>query len=265
MKKIIAMLAVAAMLLTSCGSVPITGRKQLNLVSDSEVLASSLQQYNSFMQTATVSTQKTQSAMVTRVGQRIAAATEAYLKYAGLESELQNFAWEFNLVRSDEVNAWCMPGGKIVVYEGIMNLVGSDDELAVVIGHEVAHAVAKHSNERLSQELLAQYGASALGILTSGKSAATQQILQQVYGLGAQYGVMQPFSRKHESEADKMGLVLMTIAGYNPEKAITFWQKMQATSSNTTPEFMSSHPSHETRISDIKKWLPEVKQQYGTN
>ncbi len=263
MKKIIAMLAVAAMLLTSCGSVPITGRKQLNLVSDSEVLQASLQQYTSFMKTATISTQKTQSAQVTRVGQRIANATEAYLKSAGLESELQNFAWEFNLVKSDEVNAWCMPGGKIVVYEGIMNLVSSDDELAVVIGHEVAHAVAKHSNERMSQQVLAQYGASAIGIFTSGKSAATQQIAQQVYGLGAQYGVMQPFSRKHESEADKMGLVLMTIAGYNPDVAVTFWQKMQASSSSSVPEFMSSHPSHETRIADIRKWLPEVKKQYG--
>ena len=238
MKKIIAMLAVAAMLLTSCGSVPITGRKQLNLVSDQEVLAASLQQYASFMQTAPISTNKTQSAQVTRVGQRIAAATEAYLRYAGLESEL-------------------------VVYEGIMNLVSSDDELAVVIGHEVAHAVAKHSNERMSQQVLAQYGANAIGILTSGKSAATQQIAQQVYGLGAQYGVMQPFSRKHESEADKMGLVLMTIAGYNPDVAVTFWQKMSASSSQEPPEFMSSHPSHATRISDIIKWLPEVKKQYG--
>ena len=240
MKKIIAMLAVAAMLLTSCGSVPITGRKQLNLVSDEEVLAASLQQYASFMQTATISNKKAQSAQVTRVGQRIAAATEAYLRYAGMENELQNFAWEFNLVKSDDVNAWCMPGGKIVVYEGIMNLVSSDDELAVVIGHEVAHAVAKHSNERMSQ-----------------------QIAQQVYGLGAQYGVMQPFSRKHESEADKMGLVLMTIAGYNPDVAITFWQKMAATTTQEPPEFMSSHPSHATRISDIQKWLPEVKKQYG--
>lgn len=263
MKTIITMLAVAALLLTSCGSVPITGRKQLNLVSDSEVLQASLQEYASFMQTAKVSGQKTQSAMVTRVGQRIAAATEAYLRANGYESEIQNFQWEFNLVKSDEINAWCMPGGKIVVYEGIMNLVSSDDELAVVVGHEVAHAVAKHSNERMSQQVLAQYGASAVSIFTSGKSAATQQIAQQVYGLGAQYGVMQPFSRKHESEADKMGLVLMTIAGYNPDVAVTFWQKMEASSSTSVPEFLSSHPSHETRIADIKKWLPEVKKQYG--
>ena len=264
MKKIILILSVTAMLLTSCGSVPITGRKQLNLVSDSEVLQASLTQYASFMKTATISTQQVQSEQVTRVGKRIAAATEAYLNANGMSDEVKNFAWEFNLVKSDEVNAWCMPGGKIVVYEGIMKLVSSDDELAVVMGHEVAHAVAKHSNERMSQQVLAQYGAQAVGVFTSGKSYATQQIAQQVYGLGANYGVMQPFSRKHESEADKMGLVLMSIAGYNPEVAVTFWQKMQASSSSNVPEFLSSHPSHETRISDIQKWLPDIKKQYYT-
>ncbi len=264
MKKVLSIMFVAALLLTSCGSVPITGRKQLNLVSDSEVLQSSLASYTSFMQTAQLSTQKVQSEQVTRVGKRIAAATEAYLKANGLESEVKNFAWEFNLVKSNEVNAWCMPGGKIVVYEGIMKLVSSDDELAVVVGHEVAHAVAKHSNERLSQQMLAQYGAVAVSAATRGKSYQTQQIAQQIYGLGAQYGVMQPFSRQHESEADYMGLILMTIAGYNPDVAVTFWQKMQAQSSSNVPEFMSSHPSHETRISDIQKRLPEVKKKYGT-
>lgn len=263
MKKILASLAVAALLLTSCGSVPITGRKQLNLVSDSQVLQSSLTSYASFMKTASISTQKTQSEQVTRVGKRIAAATEAYLRSAGLESEIKNFAWEFNLVKSDEINAWCMPGGKIVVYEGIMKLVSSDDELAVVMGHEVAHAVAKHSNERMSQQVAAQMGANVLGAVMQGQSYQTQAIAQQVYGLGAQYGVMQPFSRKHESEADEMGLVLMTIAGYNPDVAITFWQKMSAAGSSKIPEFLSSHPSHETRINDIKKKLPGIKQKYA--
>lgn len=263
MKKIIATLSLAAaLLLTSCGSVPITGRKQLNMVSDSEVLQSSLQSYTSFMSTAKISTQKTQSAQVTRVGKNIAAATEAYLKAAGMESEIKNFAWEFNLVKSDEVNAWCMPGGKIVVYEGIMKLVSSDAELAVVLGHEVAHAVAKHSNERMSQQMLAQYGAQALSILTSGKSSTTQAIAQQVYGLGANYGVMQPFSRKHESEADYMGLILMSIAGYNPDVALTFWKKMSAASGSKVPEILSSHPSDATRIADIQKKLPEVKKEY---
>lgn len=252
------------MLLTSCGSVPITGRKQLNLVSDSEVLQSSLTQYKSYMSSATISGEKAQSEQVTRVGKKIAAATEAYLKANGLESEVKNFQWEFNLVKNDEINAFCMPGGKIVVYEGLMKLVSSDDELAVVLGHEVAHAVAKHSNERLSQQVLAQYGAQAVGVLTQGKSAATQQIVNQVYGLGANYGVMLPYSRKHESEADKMGLVLMSLAGYNPRTALTFWQKMSASSTAKVPEFMSDHPSDANRISAIEKELPAIEKQYAS-
>ena len=238
MKKLLASTAVAALLLTSCGSVPITGRKQLNLVSDSEVLQSSLTQYASYMKTATLSGEKTQSEQVTRVGKKIAAATEAYLNQNGRSADVKNFQWEFNLVKNDEVNAFCMPGGKIVVYEGLMKLVNSDDELAVVLGHEVAHAVAKHSNERMSQQVLAQYGAQAVGVLTSGKSTATQAIINQVYGLGANYGVMLPYSRKHESEADYMGLVLMSMAGYNPQVALEFWQKMSASSSTKVDEMM---------------------------
>lgn len=264
MKKFTLMLAVAALLLTSCGSVPITGRKQLNLVPDSEVLQASLAQYSSYMKSATISGQKTQSAQVTRVGRKIAAATEAYLKGHGLANEVKNFSWEFNLVKNDQVNAFCMPGGKIVVYEGLMKLVKSDDELAVVLGHEVAHAVAKHSNERMSQQILAQYGAEALGMLTQSKSAATKTIANQVYGLGASYGVMLPYSRKHESEADKMGLVLMALAGYDPGVAIGFWQKMASSGSTQVPEFMSSHPSDAKRIADIQKELPAIQRQYAS-
>ena len=263
MKKHILTLLTAALLLTSCGSVPITGRRQLQLVSDSEVLSSSLTQYASYMKSAKKSTNVTQSAMVTRVGQKIAAATEAYLKANGLASEVQNFSWEFNLVKDDQLNAFCMPGGKIVVYEGIMKLMSSDDELAVVIGHEVAHAVAKHSNERMSQQILAEYGYAVLGGALSGQSAAVQSVASQVYGLGAQYGMTLPFSRKHESEADYMGLILMTIAGYNPDVAVTFWQKMSSGNQQAPPEFMSTHPSDARRIADIQKALPTVKQQYG--
>ena len=228
------------------------------LVSDSEVLTSSLTQYSDYMKTATPSTNTNGKAMVTRVGKNIAAATEAYLKANGLTAEVQNFSWEFNLVKDEQVNAFCMPGGKIVVYEGLLNLVTSDDELAVVIGHEVAHAVAKHSNERISQQLLTQYGAQILGQALSEKSASIQQIGNTVYGLGAQYGITLPYSRKHESEADYMGLIFMTMAGYNPNTAITFWQKMSANGTTTIPEFMSTHPSDATRISDIKKHLPEL-------
>lgn len=255
-------LLLALFLLAGCSSVPLTGRKQVLLVSDSEVLSSSLTQYNDYIKTAKKSTNTTQTAMVVRVGKKIAAATEAYLKANGMSSEIKNFAWEFNLVQDAQVNAFCMPGGKIVVYEGLMKLVSSDDELAVVIGHEVAHAVAKHSNERMSQQVMAQYGAAILGAVVSDKSAAVQKAAETVYGIGAQYGVMLPFSRKHESEADYMGLVFMTMAGYNPDVAVGFWQKMSAGSGGSVPEFMSTHPSDATRIADIEKELPAIKAKY---
>ena len=226
------------------------------------MLSSSLTQYNDYIKSAKKSTNAAQTAMVVRVGKKIASATEAYLRANGMASELNNFAWEFNLVQDPQVNAFCMPGGKIVVYEGLMKLVSSDDELAVVVGHEVAHAVAKHSNERISQQVMAQYGANILNSLVSDKSAAVQNVAQTVYGIGAQYGMMLPFSRKHESEADYMGLVLMTIAGYNPDVAVGFWQKMSAGSGGTIPEFMSTHPSDATRIADIEKELPGIKAKY---
>ena len=228
MKNPLLLLALTALLWAGCGSVPLTGRRQLLLVSDQEVLSSSLTQYNDYMKTAPRSSSATQAAMVKRVGQKIAQATEAYLRQNGLASEVKNFQWEFNLVADKQVNAFCMPGGKIVVYEGLMKLVTSDDELAVVIGHEVAHAVAKHSNERLSQQMLAQTGAQLLNYSLAEKSAAIQTAASTIYGLGAQVGVMLPFSRKHETEADYMGLVLMRMAGYNPDVAVGFWQKMSA-------------------------------------
>jgi predicted Zn-dependent protease len=211
------------------------------------------------MKSAPQSTNAQGKAMVTRVGKKIAAATEEYLKNNGLANEVQNFAWEFNLVKDNQINAFCMPGGKIVVYEGLLKICSSDDELAVVVGHEVAHAVAKHSNERISQELLAQYGASIVSQALSEKSENIQKIGNTVYGLGAQYGVTLPFSRKHESEADYMGLIFMTMAGYNPNTAVTFWQKMSASGGASIPEFMSTHPSDATRISDIQKYLPELQ------
>lgn len=264
MKKSSILVATAvALLFTACATVPITGRKQMNLVSNSEVLASSLTQYQTYMSKATPIRGTQAAAMVERVGKKIAAATESYLRQNGMESELKNYNWEFNLVKDDNANAFCMPGGKIVVYEGLLKYVKTDDDLAVVMGHEVAHAVAKHSNERMSQQMLAQYGGTALGIALGGSSQATQAIASQVYGLGAQYGVMLPFSRKHEKEADYMGLVLMSIAGYNPQASTQFWQRMSEGGSNATPEFMSTHPSDATRISALQKALPEVEEKYS--
>lgn len=264
MKKYLFLCVAVVGLLSGCSSVPITGRHQLNLVSDADVLSSSLTEYKSYMSKATVSGNKTESATVTRVGQRIANATETYLKNNGMSAEIKNFSWEFNLVDNKELNAFCMPGGKIVVYTGLMSIISSDDELAVVLGHEVAHAVAKHSNERMSQQVVAQYGSNILGAALANKSAAVQSVAGQVFGLGAQYGVMLPFSRKQESEADYMGLVLMTIAGYSPDVAVGFWQKMSSSGGQSVPEIMSSHPSDATRIANIKKELPGIKAKYGS-
>ena len=236
MKNPLLLLALTALLWAGCGSVPLTGRRQLLLVSDQEVLSSSLTQYNDYMKTAPRSSSAKQAAMVKRVGQKIAQATEAYLRQNGLASEVKNFQWEFNLVADKQVNA--------------------------VIGHEVAHAVAKHSNERLSQQMLAQTGAQLLNYSLAEKSAAIQTAASTIYGLGAQVGVMLPFSRKHETEADYMGLVLMRMAGYNPDVAVGFWQKMSASGSGSVPELLSTHPSDARRISDIRKALPEIKAKY---
>ncbi|MDH6342452.1 putative Zn-dependent protease [Parabacteroides sp. PFB2-12] len=258
MKNVLSVL-IAMVILTSCGTVPLTGRKQLMLVSDQEVLTSSLTQYNEFISTAQKSTNKTQTAQVVRVGQKIAAATNAYLTNNGMADEVKNFSWEFNLVADPQMNAFCMPGGKIVVYEGLMQIVSSDDDLAVVMGHEVAHAVAKHSNERMSQQLATVLGASVLDVAVGNKSAMVQQVASTVYGLGSEALVILPFSRKHESEADYMGLILMTMAGYNPQAAVGFWQKMSAGGGAGVPEFLSTHPSDSRRINDIQSALPEME------
>ena len=224
MKNPLLLLALTALLWAGCGSVPLTGRRQLLLVSDQEVLSSSLTQYNDYMKTAPRSSSAKQAAMVKRVGQKIAQATEAYLRQNGLAAEVKNFQWEFNLVADK--------------------------------------AVAKHSNERLSQQMLAQTGAQLLNYSLAEKSAAIQTAASTIYGLGAQVGVMLPFSRKHETEADYMGLVLMRMAGYNPDVAVGFWQKMSASGSGSVPELLSTHPSDARRISDIRKALPEIKAKY---
>ncbi|MDH6312065.1 putative Zn-dependent protease [Parabacteroides sp. PFB2-10] len=258
MKNVLSVL-IAFVLLTGCGTVPLTGRKQLMLVSDQEVLTSSLTQYNEFIKTAQKSTNKSQTDQVIRVGRKIAAATNAYLKNNGMAAEVENFSWEFNLVADPQMNAFCMPGGKIVVYEGLMKIVSSDDDLAVVMGHEVAHAVAKHSNERMSQQMATVLGASVLDAAVGNKSAMVQQVASTVYGLGSETLVILPFSRKHESEADYMGLILMTMAGYNPQAAVGFWQKMSAGGGAGVPEFLSTHPSDSRRINDIQNALPEME------
>jgi len=260
MKKV-ALLCLILIGIYGCSSVPITGRNQLNLVSDQEVLSLSLQQYNDYIQTAKKSTDQTATALVTKVGSKIADAVQAYYKSQGMESQLSGYSWEFNLIDDPQVNAFCMPGGKIVVYSGILPVTQDETGLAVVLGHEVAHAVAKHANERMSQQMVAQYGAAGLSSLLGKSSSSVQSIGQSVFGLGAQYGVLLPFSRKQESEADHLGLIFMAIAGYSPDAALPFWQRMSQQGSSV-PEFMSDHPADNTRIADIQKELPEAMQYY---
>lgn len=253
----------ALFLLSGCGSVPLTGRKQMLLVSNQEVLTMSLQQYDEFIKTAPLSTDKKNTELVIKVGRNIANAVESYLKSNGYSADLAEYSWDFKLVKSADVNAFCMPGGKIVVYEGILPVTQNETGLAVVLGHEVAHAVAKHANERMSQQVASQYGSAALGTILSGSSAAVQTIGSAVYGLGAQYGVMLPYSRKQELEADKLGLIFMAMAGYNPNQAEGFWQRMSANGGASVAEFQSTHPSDNTRIAEIRKNLPEALQYYG--
>lgn len=258
----VAFLLGGLLLVSSCSTVPVVGRKQLNLVSDAEVMSLSNQSFQEYMATAKPSKNSTQTAMVVRVGKRIAAAVEDYLKTHGQADEVKNYAWEFHLVQDKVPNAFCMPGGKIVVNEGILPYTQTEEGLAVVVGHEVAHAVAKHSAERISQQMLLNYGGVALGVATMGKSSATQSLAQSVYGLGAQVGVMLPYSRKNENEADHLGLIFMAMAGYNPEAAVPFWQRMAQSGGGGTPEFLSTHPADNTRVNNIQKLMPEAMKYY---
>lgn len=252
-----------AILYQSCTVVPLTGRKQLSLVPESEMISMSLTSYTDFMKVNHVSSDKKNADLVKEVGSNIQAAVIKYLGDNNLSSRLDGYQWEFNLVKNDSTpNAWCMPGGKVVVYSGILPYTQDNNGLAVVLSHEIAHAVARHGNERMSQELLAQFGSVALNELIKTKPEQTKSIFNGAYGLGAQYGVMLPYSRDHELEADKLGLIFMAMAGYNPQTAIAFWERMSSMGGSKPPEFMSTHPSDATRINKIKAALPEAMTYY---
>lgn len=257
-----ALILIAIFMLAGCSSVLMTGRKQLMLVSDAQVLAMSDSSYKSYMAGARISTKASQNAMVTRVGQKVANAVQTYLANNGQSSLIDGYSWSFKLVVDTAVNAFCMPGGKIVVYEGILPVTATESGLAVVIGHEVAHAVAKHANERISQQMAASYGAAAVDAFLQNKSNLVRTIGSTVFGLGAQYGVMLPYSRKQEYEADRLGLIFMALAGYDPAQAISFWQRMTANGGSAMPEFMSTHPSDSKRIANMQAQLPEAQGYY---
>lgn len=259
--KLSMMAIVTLLIIQSCGSVPFTGRRQLSLVSNEQVLALSLQQYKEYISTAPVERNSANAEMVKRVGSRIATAVETFYKSNGFESELKDYNWEFNLVKDQSVNAFAMPGGKIVVYEGLLPVTQTEEGLAVVVGHEVAHVIAQHSSERMSQQMALQYGGSIAGGLLGTSVGA--QLGQQVFGIGAQLGVMLPYARKQEYEADEIGLIVMALAGYNPEVAVSFWSRMaQSSGGASVPAMLSTHPTDQKRIDNIKKVLPRAMEYY---
>jgi predicted Zn-dependent protease len=242
--------------------VPLTGRKQLNLVSDDQINQAAAQSYTQLLSDpkTTVVTGTADAERVKRVGSLVANAIQRYLKQNGLGSQYANYKWEFNLIQSKEVNAWCMPGGKVAVYTGILPLTQNDAGLAVVLGHEIGHAIAHHSAERISQEMLAQGVGSVLG--TAAGSSSTVGVINEIYGVGGQL-VLLSHSRSQESEADRLGLTFMAMAGYDPHEAIPFWQRMAAQNKGGSPPvFLSTHPADDQRIKDIQNRIPEAMKYY---
>ena len=258
-----AILLFLLLLLFSCATAPVTERRGLHLVPDSELATMSYQEYSQVLKKSKLSTDVVKVNMVRRVGQRIATASEQLLNEKGQGEDVRNYKWEFNLIEDDKtVNAWCMPGGKVAVYTGLLPISQDENGLAVVMGHEVAHAIAKHGNERMSQGLLTQFGAIGLSLALSGNPGVTSNIFMQAYGVGTQVGFLLPYSRVHESEADHIGLILMAKAGYDPRGAIVLWQRMNAKGGSRPPEFLSTHPAPESRIRNIESLIPEAMQYY---
>ena len=257
----ISLIIVILFLSLSCTTVPITGRQQFSILPNSAMISMSLQQYNEFLKNNKISSNQEQTQMVKKVGRKIQMAVEQYFTDKNMSYALKDYKWEFNLIESEEKNAWAMPGGKVVVYEGILPITKDEAGLAVVMGHEIAHAIAKHGNERMSQGLIAQMGGMALSKALEEKPGKTRQLWMTVFGVGAQFGVMLPFSRLQETEADHLGLIFMAIAGYDPDEAVEVWKRMaQMKEGQTPPEFLSTHPSDETRIRKIKETIPKAKQ-----
>ncbi len=251
-----------------CSNAPVTGRRQLMVVPNSTMFSMSFSQYNSFLKENKISKDKEKRDLVKKVGKNIQNAVEAYYREIGESSHLNGYAWEFNVVESKDINAWCMPGGKIVVYTGLFKLAQTEEELSVVIGHEVAHAVARHGNERMSQVLLTQLGGVALNAALEEQPEKTKALWLGVYGAGANFGIVLPYSRIHEYEADYLGMIFMAKAGYHPYYAVRFWERMEEYSAenkkSSMPEFLSTHPSGANRIARLKEKHSEVIEKYYT-
>ena len=250
-------------LLFACAQVPITHRQSLHLVPESELLTLSFQQYDEVLRKSKLSKDRDKVQMVQRVGKRIANAAESFLAESGRKDTISGYKWDFNLIEDDKVaNAWCMPGGKVAVYTGILPFTKDDTGLAVVMGHEVAHAIAGHGNERMSQALLAEMGGTALSVALSQKPQQTRELAMAAFGMGASIGFLLPYSRLHESEADRIGLILMARAGYDPREAIAFWGRMNQKAGPRPPEFLSTHPAPQSRIDNLNRYISEALPYY---
>jgi len=248
--------------IVSCSKVPITNRKQTHLLPESQLIGMSLTEYRSFLQEHPPVAGGTNVQLVKNVGARIQQAVIKFMSQNGEKDRIKGYKWEFNLVESKEINAWCMPGGKVVVYSGILPLTQTETGLAIVMGHEIGHAIAQHGNERISQQLIAAGVGLGLDYYLSNKPKETHDLFMAAYGIGAEVGVLLPYSRLQETEADKLGLVFAAMAGYDPREAIPFWQRMAKVGGAKPPEFLSTHPGDERRIADLQEYMPKALKYY---
>jgi len=262
MRRRLAVVALSTGLLAGCATVPVTGRQQLSLVSSGEMQKMAAQEYRSFLAENPPVTGTADSRLVEEVGTRIQASVEHYMKKKDLYGQIKDYKWQFNLVDSKEVNAWCMPGGRVVVYTGLLPITQDDTGLAVVMGHEIAHAIAEHGRERMSQALLQQMGGVALAVALHDKPAQTQALWLAAYGVGSTVGVVLPYSRLQESEADEIGLMFMAKAGYDPREAVELWKRMAASKKGSPPQFLSTHPADQTRIEQLQAMMPKAMKIY---
>lgn len=249
--------------LYSCSSVPLTGRKQFVAIPSSQMISLSADSYAQVLKENELSRNQQYISMVNNAGKKLSSAVELYMRENGMAAGVENLDWEFAVIVSDQLNAWCMPGGQIAFYEGILPVCADETGVAVVMGHEIAHAIAQHGNERMSQQLLIEMGGVALSEALKNEKEKTLNLAMLAFGVGSKLGVQLPYSRTHESEADELGLYFMAMAGYDPREAPSFWERMEALGGSRPPEFLSTHPNPDTRISDLKKHMPKALEYYN--
>lgn len=260
------LIAAVVVIFISCSKVPITNRKQLHLLPESQMIAMGFSSYGTYIkENPPVALTDPNAEMVKRIGNKLSQSVIKFLAQKKMSSRIAGYKWEFNLVDKNEANAWCMPGGKVVVFTGLLPITKDENSLAFVMGHEIAHAVAQHGNERMSQQLTAVAGGMALDMYMAQKPAETRKLFNTAYGLGTQVGVMLPFSRIHESEADKLGMIFMALGGYDPRPTPEIWKRMSAAGGGSVPELLSTHPSDANRAAEMRKFMPEAMKYYNSS